>query len=747
MKIRIVLIVCLGLVFALAAQAKPAVSQDAATAAEPAPGSSQIILGLHQEPNTLNSLAINMAASNEVISMFSEGLFEVDPDGNWYPVLAKELPTRANGGISQDGLTITFRLRDDIVWSDGEPFRCADVLFTYEAIVHPSNGAWSGSAFQSVDSVTCTDDYTAAVRFKWPIVGATELFGMDILPRHAIGNPANLEEWAFNQQPIGTGPFRFVEWIPGDHITLVKNERYRDYPDKPAVDTIVVRFVPPTLESVQLLREGEIDILWFFAVDSTQSDVADDPAITIYERKGGGVERLVLNLADPTVDASEDPASQPHWALGQVEVRRAIQYGIDKQSIVDRIPGAAAVGTSELSSGWAQCDIEPSPYDPDAARALLEAAGWIDEDKDGVRECVGCAYAEPGTPLRLKIQTTAGNEVRESVEEMLAEMMLDIGIELYAENLPPTELFGGWDNKASSAHGNFDILMFTRGGNVEPQGTMWGAYHSSQIPTYGNSGSGSNYSRWSDETTDAALIKASSNLDRETRRAAYQVVCERLAEDLPSIYLYDRAESHLARTEIRGFEPNPFGPETWNVSEWSREAPAELAEILPEPVLIEGQYTVPVTLTVGAGQAVTAPVTAQVELVLDLRLALDPSGFAVISDSLTLAGISGLPDEAPVGVAVAQIAKVGELTTIVPLAPTPLPSPTPTVEVLSGTVNRNANLRGGPGTSYAIVGAVQKGQTVTIVDESEDGTWYELEGGEWIAAFLVDDVAPATAEP
>ncbi len=534
---------------------------------ETAPQETQIVYALYQEPQILNPYIATQTAAGEVNSAIVEGLLGVAPDGNRFPVLATEVPTVDNGGVSEDGLTITYHLRDDVLWSDGEPFTCDDVLFTFEAVTHPESGAVSTTGWDKIDSVTCQDDTTAVVQFSEFYAPYLSLFGA-ILPRHATGDPADMQKWVYNWHPIGTGPYRMTDWVSGDHITLVKNENYRDYPDKPKVDKIIVRIIPSREVGKALIRSGEIDILW----DLTEADVpefADNPDIVVNSSPSPGTERLVLNLADPTLDATDDPVNNPHWALGDIRVRQAIQYGIDKQFIVDQLLyGATIVGTSELNIGWAKCEIPESEYNPDKAAQLLEEAGWIDQDGDGVRECHGCPYAEEGQPLRLKLQTTSGNKLREEAEQVLIEMMADIGIEFYIENVPSSVLFGSWASGAFRKHGNFDILMYTTSDGIDPQSQMFGYFHSSSMPTEANGGSGFNYARWIDPEFDAAVEEAGASPDLEVRKAAYQRACERIAEGLPHIYLYDRSDIHLSRSRVTGFQVNPWDNQTWNVAEW-----------------------------------------------------------------------------------------------------------------------------------------------------------------------------------
>ncbi len=547
-------------------------SEESAPAADAgsADGEKQIIFALNQEPELLNPFLATQTAAGEAYSFFSEGLLGVDPDGNFYPALAKEVPSIENGLVSEDGLSVTYNLLEDVIWSDGVPFTCDDVLFTYEAVTNPDSGAVSTTGYSQIATVECADPQTVAVTFTEFYAPYLSLFS-DILPRHATGDPVDMVNWAYNRMPVGTGPFKVVGWDSGDQIRLEANENYRDYPDKPLVDKIIIRMIESREVGKALITSGEIDILWNLTEADTP-EFADNPNIVVNSKSSPGTERLLINLADPAIDATDDPVAHPHPILGDLRVRQAIQFGIDKQLLVDELLfGATTVGVSELSIGWAKCDIAESVYDPDQAMALLDEAGFTDEDGDGVRECHSCAHAEEGTPLRLKYQTTTGDQLREESQQLVIEMMKEIGVDFYIENVPSSELFGSWSNGAFRKHGNFDVLMYTTSDGIDPQSQMFGYFHSSQIPLESNGGTGFNYSRWINAAADAAVAAAGATPDEAERKAQYQVACEEIDAELPHIYLYDRSDIHLSRSNIKGFAVNPWANQSWNAAEWDKE--------------------------------------------------------------------------------------------------------------------------------------------------------------------------------
>ena len=535
-----------------------------------APVAKQVIIALYQEPQILNPYIATQTASGEVYSGIIEGLVETDADGNYYPVLAKEIPTVENGGVVLEGdvLQVTYNLLEGVLWSTGQPFTCDDVVFTWEAVMHPESGAVTTSNFVNITSVECPDDYTAVVTYEPFFAPYIETFE-SILPRHATGDPVEMQGWVFNWSPVGTGPFKMQEWVPGDHITMVKNENYRDYPDKPYLDKVVVRITPSREVGMAMIQTGEVDFLWDL-IEGVVPDLEGKEGVVLNITAGLGSERLVLNLADPALDAPDDPLNNPHPLLGDLRVRKAIEAAINKDEINEILLfGAATVGTKEYNIGWASegCDIPPSVYDPTAAMALLDEAGFTDEDGDGVRECHGCLYANEGDPLRLKIQTTTGNKLREQAEQLIIEYMAEVGIDMYIENVPSSVLFGSWASGAFRKHGQYDVLMYTTNGGTDPHSQMDGYFGTDKMPTEANEGSGYNYSRWVNPADDQ-LKAGGLSPDINERKALYCEVMMAIAEELPHIYLYDRGEIHATREGLVGYQPNPWQYQTWNIGEW-----------------------------------------------------------------------------------------------------------------------------------------------------------------------------------
>ena len=512
-------------------------------------------MAIWQEPEHLNWETGSQTVLGDVDTFVVEGLTDVNDKGERFARLAAEVPTTQNGDVSADGKTVTYKLRKGVKFHDGSDFTCDDVKFTYQVITTPNNGALDTSRYSDVGSVDCTDPYTAVVKFKNFYAPYLTLFG-GIFPKNA-GKPEDLKNWAYNRKPNGTGPFKVDDFVTGDHITLSRFDGYREQ-GKPYLDKIIIRIVPSSEVAKQLLKNGEADIMW----NNTEADIPEIQrmdGIKLGSAPSPGGERLILNTVKPG-----DPADNktPHPILGDLNVRQAIAYGIDKQKIIDTLlNGKALPGTSELNVDPYNCtDIKPWPYDPNKAKQLLEDAGWK-VGSDGIR-------TKDGQRLRLKYQTTTGNKLREDSQVLIVENMKAIGVEFYIENQPSSLLLGSWSAGSPRKHGNFDILMYTTNAGIDPHSQMFNYFDSKSIPSPDNQG-GINYSRWNDPQTDQLIEKAGTIPDWPQRKDLYCQAAKRVVDGASHIYLYQRFNLNSFNTRLQGWVPNGWNYVGWNSQDWS----------------------------------------------------------------------------------------------------------------------------------------------------------------------------------
>lgn len=528
------------------------------TLAQQSGGTATVLLP--EDLPTLNPYVSTAFIALQVTPAIIEPLVEVDADGQYQPVLAAEIPSDENGGIAEEGLLVTWRLKEGLLWSDGEPVTADDVVFTYQAAT--SEGSVRSGAFERVVSVEATDESTVEVRYSEFDSSYLDQFQWGILPRHAAGEPGEIANWDFNRSPIGTGPFALQSWSAGDRIVLTRNDNYRD---DVHLDRVVFQVVPSEDTRAAMMTRGDAErMLW---PSATQREIFQESPKTRYELVPSiWVLRMFLNLGErgnPTVD------QEPHPILGDERVRQAIAYGIDYDLIIeDLAEGRVKRATSPFALGWYDCATEGYGFDPEQARALLEEAGWIDEDGDGVREAQGARHAPDGTPLRLEMTGYTDFRLLEQTELVIADLLSDIGFDIQVRNVEQSVLFGGWGDRAARKTGDFDILIYDTGAGINPQIHMFELLHSSRIPSEENEGAGGNYSRWANERADELLEAAASDPSLEGRRDAYCEVAELMNEELPQVFLYQFQDGHALSNRLNGVTPSTWAGIAWDIENW-----------------------------------------------------------------------------------------------------------------------------------------------------------------------------------
>ena len=518
---------------------------------------------LPEDLSTMNPYTTTALITMQVVPAIVEPLVGVDPDGAYYPILAAEVPTVANGGVADDGRTITWRLEPGVTWSDGEPFTADDVVFTYEAASTGTDGVRAG-AFAAVESVEAVDDTTVVVRYGEYNSSYLDQFQWGILPRHATGDPVDMGSWAFNRAPVGTGPFVLNEWRTGDRILLDANPAARA-DVAPALGRLVFQVVPSEETRAAMMQRGDADVmLW---PGSNLRDVWEAaPNVNLDTAPEIWIVRMFLNLGER---GNPTEGQAPHPILGDVRVRQALAYGVDYDLLIDDLAlGRVVRATSPFQLGWYACDVDGYAFDPDRAGALLDEAGWV-MGADGVRVAQGAPHAADGTRLELEMVGYSDFRLLEQTMLVTADLWRDLGVDASVRTVEMSVLFGGWSDRAARKTGDFDILVYDTGTGINPQLHAYDLLHSSNVPREENEGAGGNYARWSNPRADELLELAGRSPDLDERRAAYCEVAELVDEDVPQLFLYQFAGGHAYATRLQGFEMSTWSGLMWNVSEWS----------------------------------------------------------------------------------------------------------------------------------------------------------------------------------
>lgn len=531
----------------------------------------RVVIGMNQEPDNITPYFTTMASAFSITQLTMLGLAEWDGEGNMVPDLAVEIPTAENGGISEDGLTITWQLKEGLVWSDGAPLTSADVKFTWEMTMSEDNASLWRTGYDKIDRIELPDDYTVVIHFNELYPPWYTLFTQGpqvagaILPRHILEGKTNLELDPYARIPsVVTGPFIIVDWIAGDRIELLPNANY--HKARPKIDQIFVRFVPDSESALAGLQVGDIDLYTNFTEVDIPTLLGLAPDIETDLIASPYFEHYLFNLQSsemvegfPNSAAAEDGPC----VLRDINVRKAFIYGIDRQSIIDNLLGGAVeVPASQWpNSFWTNTDLVPRPYDPERAIELLESAGYTDQNGDGIRE--GMCDGELVT-LSFDFVTTT-DPLRQDVAVVVQSDLAKIGIQMTPRHVPGGTLFASYTDNGALATGDFDLGAYTQGFYPDPY-PQSGDWHC-DIPSPDNPGGFNLYG-----VCDPQLIELiegiNSSSDPEIRKMAVDEVQQYLFDQAYVIMMYSRIEVTGRNPRLILGEYNAFSRAFWNAEEW-----------------------------------------------------------------------------------------------------------------------------------------------------------------------------------
>ena len=519
-----------------------------AHAAGTVPG--ELRVAIQREPNTLNPILSAFTTEGFLNRLTFDNLISVDGSGkHLVPILATEVPTVGNGGISRDGLTITYHLHAGVKWQDGVPFTSKDVKFSWQAMMNDANNVNERVGYDEVARVDTPDTTTVVFHLKRkfaPFVNtvfAESDNPVCIIPEHLLAKYPNLNQVTFNQQPIGTGPFKVAEWVRGDHITLVANDDY--FRGKPKLRRIVVREIPDENTSLNALRAHDID--WIFEAS---------PQLYKELKSLSGIN-VVLNQQPQTLGLAMNN-SRP--ALHDLNVRRAIVYAIDKQALVDKNTGgsAAAAWADQPPYSWAyEPNVMKYPPDPARAKALLAQAGWTPA-ADGL-------VHKGGQPLTLQIAYNVENATRREVAVQIQSMLHAVGIDAQIKPYPANLFFAPYGQGGVMTTGKYDLSVFGWIAGYDPDDHS--LFQCGEIPRPSHP-DGVNYFRYCNPAMDAAQRAALGTYDQNARKKAYSTIQKLLAVDVPEDFIWFPRQAQPINPDFKGFAPNPVN-EAWNAFEWA----------------------------------------------------------------------------------------------------------------------------------------------------------------------------------
>ena len=499
--------------------------------------------------------------------IFYEPLATYGPDGSLVPVLAAEIPNVDNGGLGEDGKSVTWRLKQGVMWHDGRPFTADDCVFTWEYVTDPGTAAISIGSYQDINVVKL-DDYTIRVEFPKPRPFWAEAFvGLrGIIPRHAFApyKGANSREAPANTAPVGTGPYVFVDFKPGDLIKGRLNPTYH-IPNRPHFDTIELKGGGDAVSAARaVLQTGEYDFAWNLQVEdeilkrleaSGKGRVAINPA--------GLTEVILLNNTDPwtEVDGERSSIKTKHPFLTDPAVRDALNLLVDRAAVHQHIYGRTGVDTANVINGPAQFVSPNTRYEfsIDKAKRLLEEAGWR-PGADGVRE-------KNGVKLKLVYQTST-NALRQKNQAIVKQACQKAGIDIEIKSVVASSFFSSdVANPDTSAHFTSDLEMYSIVMTYADPRVYMRQFLSSEVTSKANKFQGRNFTRWQNAEFDRLYEASDSELDPVKRGALFIAMNDLLIRNVVVIPVVARRDvtalANNLHAPLSGWDTNMYALHDW----------------------------------------------------------------------------------------------------------------------------------------------------------------------------------------
>lgn len=430
---------------------------EAPTPAPPrtAPGEKAITITFTgDDPESLNPLYAYSWEAECVFDLSLLPLWNIDDDGNYIMELAQELPTIENGGISANGLTLTINFRPGVVWSDGVPVTAGDAVFTYEMIMNKANNTYSRFPWDTyVESLRALDDHTLEIKLTEPYADwSSRLFtgNSRIIPKHILQpvfeSQGTLDAAEWNRLPqVSNGPFQVTGFTPGSHLTLAANDQY--WRGRPKLDKIFMRLTQDRDIQMAALASGESDIgTYIIGSEVPEIEALGNLQIMI---SNNGYQVLIFENIDPKT---------AHPAMTDINVRKAIVLAIDRKLINDSFYHSLyeIPATYWQGSEYDNPDLQAYPFDPDAARKLLDEAGWVDTNGDGVRQ-------KDGKDLVLRYAYINGEQATDDMVLAIQHMLAAVGIKMDIFTYTPEVLWASYKDQGPLALGHYDLTHWSDG--------------------------------------------------------------------------------------------------------------------------------------------------------------------------------------------------------------------------------------------------------------------------------------------
>ena len=483
-------------------------------------------LNLGAEPSLLNPILFTDSPSAEIVGLVFNGLFKVKEDLSMTPDLV------ANYSISADGKVYTFNLRKDVLWHDGKPFTSDDVLFTFEKLFDSKTNTVRRSDFVINGKPIIfkkIDTYTLKAILPEPFAPFLVNLGLGILPKHLLATE-DINTTAFNRRPIGTGPYKFVDWQTNQYVRLTRNNSY--YYKIPKIENILFKIIPNENTALIALRKGELDLASIPIREVKR--LKNDPKIKIYTYYPLSYSYLGFNLKNTQ--------------LKNLKLRQAFAYAIDRNALVKAVLrsfGKAAYIT-ESPYSWAYPDlktVEKYDYNPEKAKKILRELGYQYNKTSRF-------FEKDGKVLEFTIITNKGNVDREKTVQIVQQFLSSVGIKVNIQ-LMEWSSFIKVINEPKDPK-NFDLVLLGWSLSIDPDN--YGIWYSKEYPR------GFNFIGYNNKTIDNLLVKERQEINKLNRKKMFQEIYEILALEVPYYTLYYPEAIVGVNKRVKNLaKPSPLG--------------------------------------------------------------------------------------------------------------------------------------------------------------------------------------------
>ncbi len=550
-----------------------AMASDARTTYKPtkAGGGGPLKLLWWQAPTLINPHFAIGTKDQEGSRIFYEPLAAWDDEGNLLPVLAAEIPSRESGTLAADGKSVTWKLKPGVKWHDGKPLTADDLVFNWQYAKDPATATTTIGSYKDI-KVEKVDDLTVRVLFDKPTPFWADAFvgtAGSIIPKHLFADyiGAKSRDAPANLVPVGTGPYKFAEFRPGD---MLRGDRNTDYhlPNRPFFDTIEMKGGGDAVSAARaVLQTGEYDYAWNLQVeDEILKRLEDGGKGRVELVYGGNLEFILLNATDPNVEVDGEKASikTKHFAFSDPAVRQAMNLLVDRKSVQEFIYGRTGRATANTVNGPDRFVSKDTTYAFDVAKAnkLLDDAGWA-KGPDGIR-------AKDGKRLKFLFQTSI-NAPRQKTQAIVKQAAQKAGIEMELKSVTASVFFSSdAANPDTYPHFYADIEMYTNNATQPDPATWMLQYVSWEVATKANKWQGRNIVRWQNAEADKLYNQAQTELDPVKRAALFIKMNDLIVADnvLPLLH---RAKVSAVIAKLHAPQSG-WDNDLWDLPDWWKEA-------------------------------------------------------------------------------------------------------------------------------------------------------------------------------